>query len=70
MMKSHRFTHFALPLWLVICFGLLLSSSVLAQDIRDVQRKHGVELQAWLVNNQWLERRGKHQVLASMSKLF
>ena len=33
MMKSHRFTHFALPLWLVICFGFLLSGFPLVLDL-------------------------------------
>ena len=52
MMNVHRVTSFALPArivaWLVVCLSLLVSRHVFAQDIYDVQRNHGVELQAWV----------------------
>lgn len=52
MMNAHRVTSFALPArivaWLVVCLSLFVSRHVFAQDIYDLQRNHGVELQAWV----------------------
>ncbi|WP_195754268.1 BatD family protein, partial [Vibrio parahaemolyticus] len=52
MMNVHRVTSFALPVrivaWLVVCLSLFVSRHVFAQDIYDLQRNHGVELQAWV----------------------
>ena len=52
MMNAHRVTSFALPVrivaWLVVCLSLFVSRHVFAQDIYDLQRNHGVELQSWV----------------------
>ncbi|HHX8262133.1 TPA: BatD family protein [Vibrio diabolicus] len=52
MMNAHRVTSFTLPArivaWLVVCLSLFVSRHVFAQDIYDLQRNHGVELQAWV----------------------
>ena len=52
MMNVHRVNSFALPArivaWLVVCLSLFVSRDVVAHDCYELQRNHGVELQAWV----------------------